>query len=79
MGSKGIIMRLVVNLVKFVKLIFGLVLRPLIIFTFKIYYSKWDKTKPLKPVNNQLLLLSATELAQKLRRKEVCKYSLGFK
>ena len=63
MGFKGIIMKLVVNFVKFVKILFGLLLRPLIVFSFKIYYSKWDKTKPLKPVNNPLALLSATELA----------------
>ena len=72
MGFKGIIMKLVVNFVKFVKILFGLLLRPLIVFSFKIYYSKWDKTKPLKPVNNPLALLSATELAHKLRKKEVC-------
>ena len=71
-------MRLVIKVIKFVRFLFGLLLHPLILTCYKIYFSKWDKTKPLRPANDPLLFLSATELAKRLRNREVCLFNKYF-
>ena len=46
-------------------------LRPFISFLFSIFYAKINKSNRLPPIKNELLLLPASVLASKIRRKEV--------
>lgn len=67
-------MRLLIVLIKLIRLFIGYFIKPIVILGYKIYFYKIDKLKPLKPSFNPLLFLSATELARRIRNKEVCEF-----
>lgn len=46
-------------------------MNPFVTLCFRIYYRKLNKSRPLPPITNELLLLPAHKLAAKLRKKEV--------
>lgn len=66
---------ILVSIVEFLERI----VKPLIRFGFSLYYKKTDKLKPLPKCQSELLLLPAHRLAQKIRNKEVLKFSSIFK
>ena len=62
------------------KFLLNVIIKPVIIFFFKLYYKNVDKTKPLPPVKNELLMLPAHELARRIRNREVeCFLFIFFK
>jgi len=59
------------RIIRLLRFFLGLFLKPLIIFCYKLYYGKVDKTIPLPKIKSPLLLLPAAKLAKKIRNKEV--------
>ena len=49
-------------------------LKPTIIYIYKIYYSRYAKLKPHR-VNNDIFFYSSRILAKKIRDKQVCLFS----
>ena len=58
----------------FFKVIRPLLLNPIILFFFGLYNRGINKKNILPPINNSFMFLPATNLAKKLRNKEVIKF-----
>lgn len=59
-------------IIRILRIIIGYFLKPVINVAFKIINRKTDKSMPLPTIKNPILLLPATKLAEKIRKKEVC-------
>jgi hypothetical protein len=46
-------------------------LKSIVALCFKLFYWRVDQARPLPPVRSPLLLMSASQLAQKIRSKTV--------
>ena len=57
--------------IKLFQFFVGSIYKPLVILGFRTYYRKEDKNRPLPKINNELLLIPANKLAEKIRNKEV--------
>jgi hypothetical protein len=62
---------LVIIILKIIRLFVDSFVKPIFNFGFKLYYRKEDKQNPLPKSKNDLLYMSAMELAKKIRQREV--------
>lgn len=55
----------------FIRFLLNNLIKPAIRLVFKLYWHKLDYLKPLPKCKNPLLFLPVTQLAQKIRKREV--------
>lgn len=69
-------MNLVLSIIRVILVIYTTLFTPIIHQIYAWYFRSEDKPRPLPPVENKLLLLSATNLAYKIRSKQVTSYEV---
>jgi hypothetical protein len=71
-------MNLTIFLLGFVRFVVDNVITPLANAIYGFYYRSIDYAKPLPKIKNDLLLVPAHKLAQKIRKKEVGCFSYFY-